>query len=160
MRKSRGRVLFLVFSTYIAVSHLAQALILLAGLTAAQSAFALGRLALGAQRAYWLKPVLADAAAFGLVSAMTALAQYYLTCLLALCRTGRWALIAAAGSAALFSGLFFWRAVEFSSLGVYGFSGLPVTLAALIGGFAAVSQGPEENPWPESCSRFFSHLPD
>lgn len=122
-----------------------------------QLAFALARLAPGSERAYWLKPVLADAAAFALVSAMTALTQYYLTSLLALCRPRRWAMLAAAGSSALCSGLFFWRAVEFSSLGVYVLSWLPVTLAALIGAFAAIGQGPEENPWPQYCSRFFSH---
>lgn len=34
----------------------------------------------------------------------------------------------------------FWRGAHFSSLGAYGFSGLAVTLAALLGGLEAVFQ--------------------
>ncbi|HNW45340.1 MAG TPA: hypothetical protein PKI19_12605 [Elusimicrobiales bacterium] len=158
MTKSRGYALLFAFTGYIAASHLATAVILLGGLAAVQSGFALARLALGFDRIYWLKPVLCDASGFAVVSALTALTQYYFLSLLGLSRAGRAPLLAAMGCSALLSGVFFWGAAEYSSLGAYGLSGLPVTLSALIGGTAAVFQKPEENPWPAAYARFFSHF--
>ena len=146
------------FTGFLAASHLATAVILLGGLAAVQAGFALARLALGFDMVYWLKPVLCDASGFALVSALTALAQYYLVSLLGLSRAGRAPLLAAMGCAALLSGVFFWGAAEYSSLGAYGLSGLPVTLSTLLGGAAAVFQKPGENPWPAVYARFFSHF--
>lgn len=155
MKKRSDYIFFCVVSIYISLSLLAGALILLAGLAAVQAGIVLARLALGSQQVSMLKPIFSDAAGFALICAMTALAQYYLTSLLALCGAGRLAMSATAGCSALFLGLFFWRAAELSNLGAYGLSGLPVTLAALIGGAAAITQKAEENPWPRDCSRLF-----
>jgi len=55
----------------------------------------------------------------------------------------------------LFCGLFFWRFAALSELGAYPLSGLPVMLAAILGGAAALTDKNGENPWPESFSRFF-----
>ena len=149
---------FFALSAYFAFSLLSTAFSLLLGLSAVRFGGLLVRLALGAARVSRLTPVPGDAAVFSLACALTALAQYYLVSLLALCRFGGVPLAAAAGGGAVLSGLFFWRAAGLSSLGAYGFSGLPVLLAALIGACAAMDQEPEENPWPAGCLKFLSRF--
>lgn len=138
---------FYAFSGYVAVSLLATALLLLAALAGMKLAFAAAKFAFGPDEVYRLKPLLYDAVGFALASAGTALAQYYLASLLLYPGTGRRAPAAAVFFAAVFCGLFFWRGALSSSLGAYGFSGLTVTLSALIGGYAGLFQKPGENPW-------------
>ncbi|MEI7529949.1 MAG: hypothetical protein WCK76_13520 [Elusimicrobiota bacterium] len=149
---------FFALSAYFALSLLSTAFSLLLGLSAVRLGGLLGRLALGAARVSRLTQVPGDAAVFSLVCALTALAQYYLVSLLALCRFGGVPLAAGAGAGAFLSCLFFWRAAGLSGLGAYGFSGLPVLLAALIGACAAMDQKPEENPWPAGCLKFLSRF--
>jgi len=140
MRKSSDRFLFYTFFCHASVSVLAAAFILRTGLAAVQFGVAQVRVVFGIELAYLVKSAIGDAACFALVSAMTALAQYYLTSLPPLCRSDRGTLLAVSGCSAFLAGLFFWRAAEFSSLGAYGFSGLPVFFAALIGGAAAITR--------------------
>jgi hypothetical protein len=55
----------------------------------------------------------------------------------------------------LFCGLFFWRGALRSSLGAYGFSGLTITVSALLGSFTGLFQAPAENPWPAAAGSIF-----
>lgn len=155
MRRSREEVYLYSLAVYFAVSALLTALLLLGALAGMNAFFALARFALGPEKVYWVKPLLYDSAGFAGVSAATALLQYYLASLLRLSGAGRRGLAGAVLSCAVFCGLLFWRAAAHSSLGAYGFSGFCVTAAALIGGLAAVFQGPGENPWPAEAAAFF-----
>lgn len=155
MRRSEESFLVYSLTAYFGASLLATALLLLAALAAMKGAFALARFALGPREVYWLKPLIYDSTGFGLASAGTALAQYFLASLLRLGGEERPFLAILVSFCALFCGLLFWRGALHSSLGGYGFSGLCVTLSALIGGLAAVYQDPSENPWPFSVSVYF-----
>lgn len=147
MRKNRGRLHFLVFFSYASVSVLATAIIMLAGAAAVHAGVALVRLGIGLGQSYQFTAILSDSACFALMSAATALTQYYLTSLLSLYYCGKPAMAKALGACALLCGLFFGRAAQLSSLGAYGISGLPIILAVIIGGGTAIAQKPEENPW-------------
>jgi hypothetical protein len=116
--------------------------------------FFLAKASLGARTVYWAKPLLYDSVGFALASAGTALVQYYLVSLLRLTVNDRLLETVLAAFAALFCGLLFWRGAMSSILGTYAFSGLCVTLAALLGSFEAIYQKPAENPWPASVSSF------
>ena len=155
MTRSREEVLLYCLAAYFAVSFLLTTLLLLTSLTAMKFLFAAARLSLGPARVYWVKPVLSDSAGFALASSATALLHYYLVSLLRFTGAGRAALSAAVFFCAVLCGLLFWRGSWHSALGAYGFSGLCVTAAALLGGLGAVFQRPGENPWPLSVSSFF-----
>lgn len=155
MRRSREEVYLYSLAVYFAVSALLTALLLLGALAGMKASFALARFALGPAKVYWVKPLLYDSAGFAAVSAGTALLQYFMASLLLLSGAGRRSLAGAVLSCAVFCGLLFWRGAAHSSFGAYGFSGLCVTAAALIGGLGAVFQDPGENPWPHSSSSFF-----
>jgi hypothetical protein len=117
--------------------------------------FFFAKAALGAKAVFWAKPLLTDSLGFALASAGTALTQYYLAGLLRLGVNDRVLESVLAAFAALFCGLLFWRGALASPLGAYGFSGLCVTLAALLGSFEAIFDKPERNPWPASVQNFF-----
>lgn len=154
-RSSRETVFFYSFAGYMTVSLLATVLLLLLSLAGMKLLFAAARLALGPADAYPLKTILYDSAGFGIASAGTAALQYYLTSLLLYSGLERRLLASALVSVALFSGLFFWRGALHSALGAYAFSGLCVTLSALLGGAAGLLQKPGENPWPFTASALF-----
>ena len=145
----------LAFSGYFTLSMLFTTLILLVSLAAVKALFFLAALALGAENLYRLPPALRDSGAFALASALSAAAQYLLVSLMSFSGMGRRWLGGALLYTALFCGLFFWRFAASSGLGLYALSGLPVMLACILGGAAALSGHPGENPWPPSVSRFF-----
>ena len=138
MKRSEEAALLYTLAAYLGASLLATVLLLLGALAAMKGFFIFVRFIFGPQEVYRLKPLLYDSIGFSLASAGTALVQYYFAGLLR--RTGieRTELAVIVSFTALFCGLFFWRGALFSSLGAYGFSGLTVTLAALLGGLAAV----------------------
>lgn len=145
---SDDAVLFYALTAYLGASMLFTTLLLLGALAAMKGFFSLTRFTFGPEEVYWLKPLLYDSIGFALASSGTALAQYYLISLLRRFFTERDILSLIVFFAALFCGLSFWRGALSSSLGAYGFSGLCVTLSALLGGLAAVFQEPGEDPWP------------
>ena len=155
MRRSREEAFLYSLAVYFAVSALLTALLLLGALAMMKAAFSLAAFSLGPQRVYWVKPLLYDSAGFAAVSAEMALLQYYMVSLLQHSGAGRRSLGGAVLSCAVFCGLLFWRGAAHSSLGAYGFSGLCVTAAVLIGGLGAALQPPAENPWPASFSSYF-----
>lgn len=155
MRRSDEAALVYSMAAYFGASLLATALLLLSALAAMKAAFAFARLLLGPKEVYWLKPLIFDSTGFALSSAGTALTQYYLASLLRLTGEERPFLGILVAFCALFCGLLFWRGALSTSLGGYGFSGLCVTLAALLGGLTALWQAPSENPWPVTVSRYF-----
>lgn len=140
MRRSEEAALLYSLAAYLGASMLATVLLLLGALAAMKGFFALASFAFGTRNVYWLKPLLCDSVGFALSSAGTALAQYYFAGMFR--RTGaiRLELAVIVSFTALFCGLLFWRGAHSSSLGAYGFSGLAVTLSALLGGLEAVFQ--------------------
>lgn len=155
MTRNKEEVLLYSLAAYLAVSVFATVALLLTALAGMKLAFALARFALGPAKVYWLKPLIYDSAGFAIASAFTALFQYYAASLLRFSGAGRTLLAAAVFFCSLFCGLVFWRGAAASSLGAYGFSGLCVTAAVLIGGLGAAFQEPGENPWPRSFSSYF-----
>ncbi len=155
MTRNREEVLLYSLAAYFAVSALLTIVLLLAALAGMKLAFALARFALGPEQVYWLKPAIYDSAGFAIASAATAALHYYLASLLRFAGAGRAGISAAVFFGAVFCGLLFWRGAAASSLGAYGFSGLCVTAAVLIGGLGAAFQEPGENPWPRSVSELF-----
>ncbi len=155
MKRSEDEGLVYALAAYFGASLLATALLLLGALAAMKGAFALARLVLGPREVYWLKPLLYDSVGFSVSAAGTALVQYYLASLLRLSGEERAFHTVLVGFCALFCGLFFWRGALNSSLGGYGFSGLCVTLSALLGGVTALWQDRSENPWPSSAALYF-----
>ncbi|MBI4351896.1 MAG: hypothetical protein HY550_10680 [Elusimicrobia bacterium] len=121
---------------------LATVLILLGALAAMKVFFALARFAFGPQDVYRLKPLLHDSLGFAFSAAGTALTQYCFAGLFRRTGVERLELAVIVSFTALFCGLLFWRGALFTSLGAYGFSGLAVTLAALLGGLAAAFEEP------------------
>lgn len=154
-RSDQETVFFYAFAGYMLVSMLATVLLLLGALAGMKLLFAAAKLALGARAAYGAKTLFYDSAGFALASAGTAALHYYLASLLLYSGLHRRLLGAAVAVAAVFCGLFFWRGALHSSLGAYAFSGLCVTLSALIGGVAGLAQRPGENPWPFTASALF-----
>lgn len=152
---SDDAVLFYALTAYLGTSMLLTTLLLLGALAAMKGFFSLARSAFGPEDVYWIKPLLCDSIGFALASSGTALAQYYLISLLRRFFTERDVLSLIVSFSALFCGLLFWRGALSSSLGAYGFSGLCVTLAALLGGLAAVLQEPGEDPWPVRVPSYF-----
>lgn len=155
MTRSSEEKLLYSLAGYLAVSLFTTLLLLLAALAGMRLSFHLARFALGAREVYWLKPVIYDSCGFAIASGGAALVHYYLVSLLSFTEAGRAWLCGTVFFAAVFCGLFFWRGALYSSLGAYGFSGLSVTLAVLIGGLAAALQRPGDNPWPAAVSSFF-----
>ncbi len=154
-RSSREGVFFYSLAAYMTASLLATVLLLFASLAGMKLLFWAARAALGPGHAYPVKPLFYDSAGFALASAGTAALQYYLSSLLLYSGLGRRLLWAALLLVSVFSGLFFWRGAVYSALGAYAFSGLCVTIAALIGGAAGLLQRPGENPWPFTASSLF-----
>lgn len=154
-RSSRETVFFYSFAGYMTVSLLATVLLLLFSLAGMKLLFHAARLALGPGDAYPLKPLFCESAGFAIASGGTAALQYCLTSLLLYSGLERRLLAAALCAVAVFSGLFFWRGALHSALGAFAFSGLSVTLAALLGGAAGLLQKPGENPWPFTASSLF-----
>jgi len=150
MKRSEEERFLYALAAYLGASLLATVLLLLASLAAMKFFFFFAKAALGAKAVFWAKPLLTDSLGFALASAGTALAQYYLASLLRLAVNDRLLETVLAAFAALFCGLLFWRGAMASPLGAYGFSGLCVTLAALLGAFEGLFQKPAENPWPVS----------
>ncbi len=155
MTRSRQDLLLYSLAAYLAFSSFLTVLLLLGSLAGMKFIFLLARVSLGPAKVYWLKPLMYDSAGFALASAGMAVLQYYLVSLLHFSGVGRAALSAAVFFAAVLCGLFFWRGAFYSSLGAYGFSGLSVTLSALLGGLAAVFQCPGDNPWPFTIFSYF-----
>lgn len=156
MKKNSEAVFLYAFSGYMAASLLTTVLLLLAALAAMRLSFSMAVAALGAEHAYRVKPLFYDSSGFALASAGTALAQYYLASLLVHSALDRRLLAAAAFMVSVFCGLFFWRGALRSSLGSYGFSGLTVTVSALIGGFNGLFQKPSDNPWGARAAALFT----
>jgi hypothetical protein len=154
MKRSEEEKFLYALAAYLGASLLATVLLLLGSLAAMKGIFFLAKASLGARTVYWAKPLLYDSVGFALASAGTALVQYYLVSLLRLTVNDRLLETVLAAFAALFCGLLFWRGAMSSILGTYAFSGLCVTLAALLGSFEAIYQKPAENPWPASVSSF------
>jgi hypothetical protein len=156
MTRSEEGALVYAMAAYFGAALLATALLLLFSLAAMKGAFAAAAFVLGPRQVYWLKPLIFDSTGFALSAGGTALLQYYLASLLRRF-TGeeRFFLTILVAFCALFSGLFFWRGALRSSLGAYAFSGLCVTLGALIGGLTAVFQAGSQNPWPASAPSYF-----
>lgn len=154
MKRSSEAVFFYALSAYLAVSLLLTAVALLAALAAMKALFLSACFTFGAEKIYRLKPLFYHSAGFALASCITALAQYYLVSLFAFTGALKRELGAISLFMSVFCGLFFWRGALFSALGAYPFSGLAVTLSALIGGMAAVFQTPAENPWPPAVSSY------
>lgn len=150
MRRSEEEGFLYSLLGYFGVSLLSTVLLLLFSLGAMKGTFALARLLFGPGEVYWLKPVLCDSVGFALAASGTALTQYLLVSLLRLSVGDKVFLTALISFSAFFCGLLFWRGAQHSALGAYGFSGLAVTLSALIGGLEAVFQKPSENPWHSS----------
>lgn len=140
MKRSEEAALLYSLAAYLGASMLATVLLLLGALAAMKGFFVLARFAFGARGVYWLKPLLCDSVGFALSSAGTALAQYYLVGLFRRSGVERLELAVIVSFTSLLCGLLFWRGAHFSSLGAYGFSGLAVTLSALLGGLEAVFQ--------------------
>lgn len=155
MTRSSEEKLLYALAGYLAVSLFSTVLLLLAALAGMKIFFALARFALGPREVYWLKPLIYDSCGFAIASGGTALTHYYLVSLLRFAGADRAWLCGTVFFAAVFCGLFFWRGAAYSSLGAYGFSGLSVTVAVLIGGQTAVFQKPGENPWPEKVFSLF-----
>ena len=155
MTRNREEVLLYSLAAYFSLSALLDIVVLLGALAGMKLAFALARFGLGPEQVYWLKPVLYDSAGFALASVATAVLHYYLASLLHFAGAGRAGISAAVFFGAVFCGLIFWRGAAASSLGAYGFSGLCVTAAVLIGGLGAAFQEPGENPWPQSVAARF-----
>lgn len=155
MKRSEGEALLYSLAAYLGASMLATVLLLLGALAVMKVFFISAKFALGAGGAYWLKPLLHDSVGFAAAASGTALAQYYLVSLFRLSGVDRAELAVIVSFTALFCGLLFWRGALLSCLGAYGFSGLPVMLAALLGGLEAVFLEPGKNPLPASVSSFF-----
>ncbi|MDA8130721.1 MAG: hypothetical protein M0011_04355 [Elusimicrobia bacterium] len=147
MKRSEDELALYAMLGYLAASLLATVLLLLAALAAMKAVFAAARFLLGPREVYWLKPALYDSVGFAAAAAGTALLQYLSISLLRTLLRDQAFLSALVAFCALFCGLLFWRGALFSPLGAYGFSGLAVTLSALIGGLAAVFQKASDNPW-------------
>lgn len=145
---SGDAVLFYALTAYLGASMLLTTLLLLGALAAMKGFFGLARFTFGPEEVYRIKPLLYDSVGFALSSSGMALAQYYLVSLLRSFFTERDVLSLIVSFAALFCGLLFWRGALSSSLGAYGFSGLCVTLAALLGGLAAVFREHGKDPRP------------
>lgn len=154
MKRSDEEKFLYVLAAYLGASLLITVLLLLGSLAAMKGFFFLAKAALGARAVYWAKTLIYDSLGFAMASAGTALAQYYLASLLRLAVRDRLLESVLGAFAALFCGLLFWRGAMGSALGTYGFSGLCVTMGALVGVYEAVSQNPAENPWPESIAYF------
>jgi len=144
MTRNSEAVLLYSLAAYLGASLLATALVLLGALAGMKAFFIFSRFILGPREVYWIKPLLYDSVGFALASSATALVQYYLVRLFSRSGMERTELCVIVSFTALFCGLFFWRGALSSSLGGYGFSGLCVTLAALLGGLEAALQEPEE----------------
>lgn len=155
MTRSREEAFLYSLSAYTAASLLSTLLILLASLAAMRFFFAGLRLALGAPKVYLIKPLLFDSCGFAVAAALTGVFQYFAVSLFKFCGAGRGALASAVLFMSVFCGLFFWRGAFYTSLGGYAYSGLAVTLAALLGGLEAVFQDRSENPWPPSTAAYF-----
>ncbi|MDP2865294.1 MAG: hypothetical protein Q8O90_03530 [Elusimicrobiota bacterium] len=141
MKRSEEAALLYSLAAYLGASLLATVLLLLGALAAMKGFFIFARFTFGPHGVYWIKPLLYDSVGFALASAGTALAQYYFVSLFRRSGVERLELAVIVSFTSLLCGLLFWRGAHFSSLGAYGFSGLAVTLAALLGGLEAV--------WPE-----------
>lgn len=155
MKRSEEERFLYALAAYLGASALATVLLLFCSLAAMTLVFWLAKAALGLRAAYWAKPLFYDSVGFALASAGTALAQYYLVSLLRFAAGDKLLLGVLGGFASLLCGLLFWRGAFGTALGAYGFSGLCVTLAALLGCLQAVTQKPAENPWPASVSNLF-----
>jgi hypothetical protein len=155
MTRNSEAVFLYSFSGYMAASLLTTALLLFSALALMKLSFVAAVLVLGPAHSYWAKPLFYDSAGFALASAGTALAQYLLASLLAHSGLDRRLLAAAAFIVSVFCGLFFWRGALRSSLGAYGFSGLSVTVSALLGSFNGLFQKPAENPWGQRAAALF-----
>lgn len=155
MTRSSEEKLLYALAGYLAVSLFSTVLLLLSALAGMKLFFALARFALGPAGVYWLKPLISDSCGFAIASGGAALVHYYLVSLLKVTGADRAWLCATVFFTAVFCGLFFWRGAAYSSLGAYGFSGLSLTIAVLIGGLAAAFQKPGENPWPEKIYSLF-----
>ena len=155
MTRSSEEKLLYALAGYLAVSLFSTVLLLLAALAGMKFFFLLARAALGPGRVYWLKPLIYDSCGFAIASGGAAFAHYYLVSLLKTAGAHRRWLFATVFFSSVFCGLLFWRGAVYSSLGAYGFSGLSVTVSALIGGLGAVFQRPGENPWPEKITSLF-----
>ena len=155
MKRSEETVLLYQLAAYLGASMLATVLLLLAALAGMKGFFVFARFILGPKEVYWIKPLLYDSLGFALASAGMALAQYHLVGLFRRSGVERGELAFIVSFTALFCGLLFWRGALFSSLGAYGFSGLTVTLAALLGGLEAVFQEPDKDHRPHAGSSPF-----
>jgi hypothetical protein len=155
MKKSEEAILLYSLAAYFGASLLATSLLLLGALFVIKFLFILSGFAFGPGGVYLVKPLPYDSAGFAFASAGTALAQYYLVGLLRCFVEKRSLLLIIVSFTALLCGLYFWRGVFFSSLGAYGYSGLAVTLAALLGGFEAAFQAPDKNQRPAAISSYF-----
>lgn len=142
MKRSEEAALLYSLAAYLGASMLATVVLLLCALAAMKGFFAFASFALGPREVYWLKPLLYDSLGFALASAGTAVAQYSFVSVFRRTGLDRAELAVIVFFTALFCGLLFWRGAIYSSLGAYGFSGLTVTLAALLGGLQAVYQDP------------------
>ncbi|PIU19275.1 MAG: hypothetical protein COT18_08380 [Elusimicrobia bacterium CG08_land_8_20_14_0_20_59_10] len=157
MRKNKdygGYVLILAFCGYFTVSMILTALILLLSLAAAKAVSLLAAPAFGAENFYRFT-ALRDSGAFSVASALSVPVQYLLVSFMLFSGMDRRWLAGVLLYTALFCGLFFWRFAAGSGLGTYPLSGLPVMLACILGGAAALTDEPGENPWPPAVSRFF-----
>ncbi len=155
MRKSEEAALLYGLAVYVGVSMLSTVILLMAALAVMKGFFAFARFAFGAHEVYRIKPLLCDSVGFAFASAGTAVTQYYFVSLLRRAGLDRAELAVTAFFTAVLCGLFFWRGALHSSLGGYGFPGLTVTLAAILGAQQAVFQKQGENPWPASVSAYF-----
>jgi len=138
MRRREEALLLYSFAAYLAASMLATILLLLGALGVMKAFFVFARYVFGPPEVYWIKPVLYDSVGFASASCGTALVQYHLVRLFRRSGVKGAELAVIVSFTAIFCGLLFWRGALFSSLGGYGFSGLTVTLAALLGGLEAV----------------------
>lgn len=153
MKRSEEELLLYSLLGYLGASLLATVLLLLFSLASMKLFFSAMRFALGADRVYWLKPAAYDSLGFALSAAGTAVLQYFLSGFLRLAAGDRAFISMVIAFTALFCGLVFWRSAVNSPLGAYPFSGLCVTIAALIGGLASVFQPDSGNPFPRSLFR-------
>ena len=151
MTRSRGTATAYFLAAYLAASALTTVILLMAALAGMKLLFLLGRFIMGPESIPWIKPRIYDSFGFALASCGTALAQYYIAGHLVFFGTRRRA-AAMVLFASILCGLVFWRGALLSALGAYGFSGLSITMSALIGGLAAVLRKPADNPWMP-CSR-------
>lgn len=154
MKRSEEAALLCSLAAYLLASMLSTILILFGALAVMKVFFAFARFVFGPRGVYWIKPLLYDSTGFAAACAATALTQHYLVSLFRRSGVERTELAVIASFTAVFCGLLFWRGALATSLGGYGFSGLAVTLAALLGGLEAVFQGPGEDPWPPLSSIF------